>query len=519
MNNHSDIWQTLTHLAATTNALNIAELINEESRAERYTLTLPGLHLDYTRHLINNEILSSLLALATASDVRAKAVAMMRGDPVNRSEHRGALHTGLRGTAGHPPEAFLAATTAQRERMYEMAEAIRTGNWTGMTGEKITDVINIGIGGSDLGPKMTVDALREYHDGPAVHFISNVDGAEIATLLKQLEPASTLVVISSKTFTTAETMLNAETALAWLAEGLGISDPASSKHCIGVTGSPERAQDFGLPATQLLTFPDSIGGRYSTWSTIGLAVCIAVGSKHFDALLRGGAAMDEHFLTADYADNMPVIMALLGIWYSNFLGAQSHAVIPYCQRLRLFVDHLQQLDMESNGKSVTLDGSPCNVDTGPVIWGQTGTNGQHAFFQLLHQGTRVIPVDFIGAVEDSLSDKKHHRILLANMIAQGEALMKGQPADSTSTGDVNQHYPGNRPSSTLLLDKLTPATLGQLLALYEHKVFVQSVIWSVNPFDQWGVELGKVLAGDILGGTGEHDPATLDLLRRTGLAG
>ena len=507
-------WTRLKALAERNGKAGIASLLEDESRLERFTASTGGLYLDFSKHPVTDEMLDALLELAAASQLKERIDQLVSGAIVNVSEGRAALHTGLRNPEPRLPNGFAAHTLAERDKLAAMSGAIRSGSWTGHTGKAITDVINIGIGGSDLGPAMVTAALREYHDGPRIHFISNVDGAEILSLLPGLDAETTLVSISSKTFTTQETMLNAATALAWLAGKLGIKSVAASPHCIGITGSPEQAMAFGIPESRLLTFKDSIGGRYSVWSSIGFPVCLAIGYDRFAEFLQGGAEMDRHFVNTDFARNMPVLMALLGIWYNNFLGAQSHAVIPYCQRLRLFVDHLQQLDMESNGKSSTLGNQTIGLDTGPVIWGQTGTNGQHAFFQLLHQGTRLIPIDFIGVVTDRLSDERHHRALLANMIAQGQALMSGKPGK-----DAHRSYPGNRPSSTLLLPELTPHNLGMLLALYEHKVYTQSVIWSINAFDQWGVELGKQLANNILDGRGGQDPSTRRLLRKARLTG
>ncbi len=512
MTTTSPQWTHLKSLARRNRETGIANLLRDESRLERFTASTGDLYLDFSKHLVTEEILDSLLDLATGSQLKERVGQLVSGATVNVSEGRAALHTGLRNPETHLPDGFAEHALAEREKLATMSEAVRNGSWTGHTGKAITDIITIGIGGSDLGPRMVTEALREYHDGPRIHFISNVDGAEILSLLPGLDAETTLVSICSKTFTTQETMINASTALTWLADSLGIKSAAASPHCIGITGNPEKALAFGISESRLLTFKDSIGGRYSTWSSIGFPACAAMGYDHFAEFLEGGAEMDRHFINTDFSHNMPVLMALLGVWYNNFLGAQSHAVIPYCQRLRLFVDHLQQLDMESNGKSSTLDNQAVESDTGPVIWGQTGTNGQHAFFQLLHQGTRLIPVDFIGVVTDRLSDERHHRVLLANMVAQAEALMTGRSGE-----DAHRFYPGNRPSSTLLLAELTPHNLGMLLALYEHKVYTQSVIWSINAFDQWGVELGKQLANDILDGKGGHDPSTLALLRKAGL--
>lgn len=503
-------WSRLSELAATACEINISSLI-DKPRLDRYSLTVDQLYADFSKHLVTDEILESLTTLAVDTDVIGKAVSMRAGQKINVTENRAVLHTALRSPESAPSD-FVNHAQSQNERMGEMSDAIRQGKWRGQTDKLFTDVINIGIGGSDLGPKMVCEALREFADGPNVHFISNVDGAEILSLLKQLNAESTLFVICSKTFTTAETMLNASTAMKWLSDQLGIDEPASSKHCIAITASPDTAGDFGVPDRQILTFDETVGGRYSLWSTLGFSISLAAGQEHFQALLDGAAVMDDHFTTAPPEENLPLTLALLGIWYNNFLGAQSQAVIPYCERLSLFVDYLQQMDMESNGKSTSVTDTTVDYETGPIIWGQTGTNGQHAFFQLLHQGTKLVPIDFIGTVTDRLSNPEHHRMLNANMIAQAEALMLGRSSD-----DPHRHYAGNRPSTVLLLDELTPKTLGMLIALYEHKVFCQGVIWSINSFDQWGVELGKVLTNGILEGSTDHDASTNRLLKKTGL--
>jgi len=508
-----DPWAKLQALSVDANSIDIAEQLNNPGRLDRFSVDLGRLYVDLSKHAVTEEILQLLLDLAEESQVLEHARQMITGHPVNVSENRPVLHMGLRNPTPPLPDEFIEHVKDERAKLDSLSSQIRDGIWTGITGESITDVINIGIGGSDLGPKMVVQALREFHTGPKVHFISNVDGAEILSLLKTLNAASTLVVVSSKTFTTAETLLNAQTALDWLEAELDLSKSQGTVHCIAITSNHEKAQAFGIPEQQILTFPESIGGRYSVWSSIGFAICIALGFDNFKSFLMGAAKVDYHFLNSPPEKNAPLLMGLIGIWYNNFLNAQTHAVIPYCERLGLFVDHLQQLDMESNGKSSTLSGESVELETGPIVWGKTGTNGQHAFFQLLHQGTKLVPVDFIGTIHDELSKPEHHRVLLANMIAQSEALMTGQVND-----DPHQQYPGNRPSSTLLLDKLNPESLGMLLALYEQKVFVQGAIWSINSYDQWGVELGKQLTNKILGGSNDHDPSTSELLSRTGLS-
>ncbi|MFT7220262.1 MAG: glucose-6-phosphate isomerase [Candidatus Azotimanducaceae bacterium] len=513
MSNESNLWQQLQHLAVDSADISISELFADSGRVSAFSITLDELYFDFSKHRVTPAVMEQLLALAEDIGVIDQAKAMSMGAMVNPTESRPALHMALRrpNPALNPP--FIDHIFTEREKLKDLSQQIRTGLWLGVTGKPITDVINIGIGGSDLGPRMACSALREYHDGPRVHFISNVDGAEIKSLLPTLDAERTLIIISSKSFTTQETMLNAATALDWLKGELNHEHPQSTSHCIAITSNTDRASAFGIADEQMLTFADAIGGRYSVWSSIGFSVCLAVGYDHFSDMLEGGALMDEHFLTAPPEKNMPLIMGLLGVWYQNFLGATSYAVVPYCQRLGEFVDHLQQLDMESNGQTATDPGETSSQMTGPIVWGQTGTNGQHAFFQLFHQGMHLIPVDFIGTIEDRLSSAEHHRLLNANLIAQSEALMAGQ-----SSTDLHQNYEGNRPSSVLMLDSLTPKTLGMLLALYEHRVFVQARIWGINPFDQWGVELGKKLANNILNGEGKHDPSTSLLLQKTGLA-
>ncbi len=505
-------WQSLRAAAEQAPSWRIADFCKDESRLATFSHQVGELHVDLSKHLVDDNVLSMLLNLAEETGVSSLARAMFSGDAVNTAENRQVLHTAMRDPS-HVDNATRGRIEKQHAKMRQLSEQIRSGDWKLSGGQRVTDVINIGIGGSDLGPRMANEALREYQS-PDVrcHYIANVDGAEIRHLTGTLNAASTAVVISSKSFTTSETMLNAETTLAWLSEETGITRPASSPHVFAVTANPDAAGAYGIAEEQILTFDESIGGRYSVWSCIGFPLAISIGFNRFREMLDGAALMDRHFLEAAPRKNVPLLMGLIGIWYNNFVGWRTHAVIPYCQRLKMFVDHLQQLDMESNGKSGDRAGEAISIDTGPIIWGQTGTNGQHAFFQLLHQGSQVVPVDFIAAIRDATSSHEHHRVLLANMIAQSEALMTGKASESAHT-----NYPGNRPSTVILLNELTPAALGSLLALYEHKVFVQGAVWHINSFDQWGVELGKVLANDILEGGGKHDAATTDLLARTGL--
>jgi len=498
-------WNRLLELASETQSsdkgIAINQLFQEDSqRFEKYSLKAGELKLDFSKNLVNDDIWEQLINLAQQSPLETHRAAMFAGEKINNTEDRAVLHAALRSTESDALSAEEKARAEQVERQLQavkaVSEEIRSGSWTGSTGKPITDIINIGIGGSDLGPKMACTALEEYaHERINVHFISNVDGAQILSTLKKLNPETTLVSIASKTFTTQETMLNAKTAIQWFKDNLGLENPKNSAHFIGLTANPEAAINYGIPKNQILEFSDWVGGRYSLWSSIGLSIAISIGFENFKQMLDGAREMDLHFQQAPLEKNMPVILALLGIWYSNFLNAQSIAIIPYCERLLLLPSYLQQLDMESNGKSTSLQGESVSYNTGPILWGQTGTNGQHAFFQLLHQGTRLAPIDFIAAVKDNLSNPEHHQVLLGNMLAQSSALMEGQAAPE---GEQHRYYPGNKPSNTLLLNELSPKNFGALIALYENKVFVQGSIWNINSFDQWGVELGKKMANNLL---------------------
>jgi glucose-6-phosphate isomerase len=508
-------WRHLMAEKDRMSSLRVVDLIRDEPRrVEKYSLSHAGIHLDFSKNLVNDRIARALLQLAAESPLAKHREAMFRGQNINLTEDRPVLHTALRALPatlekdgiGH----LSAGIAAQKARIKVISEQIRSGNWLGVTGEPITDVVNLGIGGSDLGPKMVCEALKEFaHPEVRCHFVSNVDGEVIRSTLKTLQPATTLVIVASKTFTTQETLLNARTAASWFQQALGLENPFASPHFIGVTASPENAVKEGLAQDNILEFWGWVGGRYSLWSSIGLAIAISTGYDTFEALLSGARAMDDHFRYQPFRRNMPVILALLGFWYGNVLGAESHAVIPYCERLGQLPFYLQQLDMESNGKSVSLDHKKIGYRTGPIIWGLTGTNGQHSFFQLLHQGTHLVPVDFIGVLRDPMSSPEHHRVLLANMLAQSSALMLGKQAPDLP---AYRQYPGNRPSNVMLLDRLDAKTLGALIALYEHKVFVQGVLWHVNSFDQWGVELGKVLASSLL--DADSDKSALDASTR-----
>ncbi|TBW38662.1 glucose-6-phosphate isomerase [Siculibacillus lacustris] len=506
----------------------------DRHRFARFSVTHDDLLLDYSKNLITDETLDLLLQLARASDVEGWRARMFAGEAINATEKRAVLHVALRNPGQRPHFVDGRDVSGDVEdvlvKMGVFAEGVRAGRLVGATGKPFTDVVNIGIGGSDLGPAMVTLALAPYHDGPKVHFVSNVDGAHIADTLKPLDPQTTLFLIASKTFTTLETMTNAATARAWIADSLG--EAAVGAHFAALSTAIPKVKAFGIAEDRIFGFWDWVGGRYSVWSAIGLPVMIAVGEADFRAFLDGGAAMDEHFLAAPLYANMPVLLALIGVWYRDQMGFATQAVIPYDQRLSRFAAHLQQLDMESNGKRVSKNGEPVLRPTGPVVWGEPGTNGQHAFFQLIHQGTDVVPVDFLLAAEphENLSD--HHAKLVANCLAQSEALMVGKnertvhaeleasglPRPEIDKLLPHKVFPGNRPSNTILYRKLDPFTLGRLLALYEHKVFVQGVIFDVNSFDQWGVELGKQLAVDLLPmvkgdvETEGKDPSTTGLL-------
>jgi glucose-6-phosphate isomerase len=510
----------------------------EPGRFDRFSLEAAGLFLDYSRNRITNRTLALLQDLAREAELESWIARLFAGDTVNQTEGRPALHMALRNRANRPIEVngadVMPEVNAVLARMRDFSTAVRDGSWTGFGGAKITDVVAIGIGGSSLGPHLVVDALAPYAaEGPRLHFVANVDGAEIAATLAGLDPARTLFVVTSKTFTTAETLANARTARAWYLEKGGDA-AALDRHFVAVSTNATKIVEFGLDPAKSFAMWDWVGGRYSLWSAVGLPIALAVGFDRFAELLDGAQAMDEHFRTAPPAVNMPVILGLLGVWYGGFFGAASHAVLPYDRRLALLPDFLQQLDMESNGKRVTRIGEAVDYPTGPIVWGGVGTDGQHAFFQLLHQGGRLVPADFIAAVQPHHGLAEHHRMLLANCLAQGEAFMRGRTlaeakADLAASGASESEQarlaphmvcPGNQPSNTILVPRLDPHSLGALIALYEHKVFVQSVLWRINPFDQYGVELGKKLASGILAeleagaASGGRDASTNGLIGR-----
>ncbi|WP_404474243.1 glucose-6-phosphate isomerase [Vreelandella venusta] len=496
-------WQALERLRDKTANDRIRDYFTSDpQRFEKMSLRVGGLFLDYSKHHVSDEVLAKLIELADHSALVQRRAQMFSGDIINVTENRPVLHTALRHLGDEPVyvdgEDVMPEITRTREQIKLFSEAVRSGEWKGYNGQRIKDVVNIGIGGSDLGPNMAVRALLKYrHPELHFHFVSNVDGTHIQKVLSRLDPATTLFIVSTKTFSTQETLLNAKTARRWFLENAG-EDADVGAHFIAASTNRKAAMEFGIREENVFEFWAWVGGRYSMWSSIGLPIALSIGFEGFIELLEGAHEMDRHFIEAPFAQNMPVLMALIGIWYINFIGAETQAIVPYDQALNQLPSFLQQLDMESNGKSVDIFGHPVNYKTGPIVWGQTGSNGQHAFFQLLHQGTRYVPIDFIASLKPEPGVEDHHFALLTNMLAQANAFMEGSQGDSKELSQLDPYScPGNRPSSTLLLDELTPKNLGALIALYEHKVFVQGVIWNINSFDQWGVQLGKRIAGEI----------------------
>ncbi|MGW7556224.1 glucose-6-phosphate isomerase [Streptomyces rimosus] len=481
----------------------------DPDRAGRYTLQVGDLHLDYSKHLVTDETLRLLRELAAARGVAELRDAMFRGEKINVTENRAVLHTALRvpesASIEVDGENVVPAVHAVLRKMQVFTDRVRSGEWKGHTGKRIKTVVNIGIGGSDLGPAMAYEALRAYtHRDMQFRFVSNVDGADLHEAVRDLDPAETLFIVASKTFTTIETITNATSARNWLLTGLRAGEEAVAKHFVALSTNAEKVADFGIDTDNMFEFWDWVGGRYSFDSAIGLSLMLAIGPEAFREMLAGFHLVDEHFRCAPAEENVPLLLGLLGIWYGNFWDAQSHAVLPYSHYLSKFTAYLQQLDMESNGKSVTRDGNPVHWQTGPVVWGTPGTNGQHAYYQLLHQGTKLIPADLIGfanPVEDLHPGLvAQHDLLMANLFAQGQALAFGKTPEEVRAEGVPEElvphktFQGNRPTTTILAKELTPSVLGQLIALYEHKVFVQGAVWNIDSFDQWGVELGKVLA-------------------------
>lgn len=514
---------------------------SDANRFEKFSIILEDMLLDYSKHRINEKTMKLLIDLAKASGVEEAAKKMFSGEKINWTEGRAVLHSALRNRSNTPVyidgKDVMPDVNEVLAKMKDFSNKVRSGEWKGFTGKKIKAVVNIGIGGSDLGPVMITEALKHYADGPDVYFVSNVDGTDFVEKTKRLDPEETLFIVASKTFTTQETMTNALTAREWLLKKLG-DQKAVAKHFVALSTNKEEVEKFGIDTANMFAFWNWVGGRYSSWSAIGLSIAISIGFDRFEELLAGAHALDKHFQTAPLDKNLPVIMAMLGVWYNNFFNAASVAILPYDQYLHRFAAYFQQGDMESNGKYIDRDGNKIDYQTGPIIWGEPGTNGQHAFYQLIHQGTKLIPADFIGFVNSHNKVGDHHVKLMANFFAQTEALMKGKneeevKADFAKDGITGEKaemllphkvFKGNRPTTSILINKLTPYNLGMLVALYEMKIFVQGIVWRVNSFDQWGVELGKVLAKKILKEENEliagnkvdlnhHDSSTSGLLK------
>ncbi len=526
-------WKALAGHYQKARKLHLRKLFADDpKRGERMTVEAAGLFLDYSKHRITDETLRLLLQLGEESGLRARIDAMFRGRKINLTEKRAVLHVALRAPRGASivvdGENVVPQVHDVLDKMTEFSNRVRSGEWKGHTGKRIKNVINIGIGGSDLGPVMAYEALKHYSDrAMTFRFVSNIDGTDFVEATRDLDPAETLFIVSSKTFTTLETMTNAHSARDWLVKGLGGDDKAVAKHFVAVSTNAAKVSEFGIDTANMFGFWDWVGGRYSMDSAIGLSTMLAIGPENFRAMLRGFQRMDEHFRIAPFERNLPVLMGLLAVWYNNFFGAQTVAVLPYEQYLKRFPAYLQQLTMESNGKRVTLDGAEVEYQTGPIYWGEPGTNGQHSFYQLIHQGTRLIPCDFIAFAQPLNPHGRHHDLLLANVFAQTEALAFGKTPEQVKAEGTpdwlvpHRVFEGNRPSNTILAERLTPETLGTLVALYEHSVFTQGAIWQINSFDQWGVELGKVLAQRIipeLESKAEptlcHDSSTNALIRR-----
>ncbi len=527
----AEVWKKLEEKHAVMKKAHLRELFKDCARAERFSVRFEDLLLDYSKNLVDDETMGLLFQLAEASGIAEAREDMFTGVKINKMENRAVLHTALRNMSDKPVfvdgKDVMPDVKAVLSQMAAFADKVRSGDWKGFTGRRIRNVINIGIGGSDLGPKMACEALKSWSSPDLnVMFVSNVDGFHIWDTVRFLDAEETLFIVASKTFTTQETMTNAVSAREWLISKLG-DKAAVARHFVAVSTNLEAVAEFGIDPANAFAFWDWVGGRYSMCSAVGLPIMVAVGPDNFMDMLHGFHAMDEHFRNAPLESNMPVIMALLGVWYNNFFNAQTHAILPYDQQMHRFAAHLQQVDMESNGKSTSRDGAPVQVQTGPVVWGEPGTNSQHSFFQLLHQGTKLIPADFIGFCRSHTPVGDHHRKLMANFIAQTEALAFGRTTEEVLAQDssispelaAQKTFQGDRPTNTLLADELTPRLLGILMALYEHKIFVQGIIWNIYSFDQWGVQLGKVLASRILKDMAEgtptgHDCSTNALLKR-----
>ncbi len=526
-------WKTLEDHYKTMREVRLRDLFaGDPERGRRMTVEAAGVFLDYSKNRISDETLKLLVGLAEQAGLRARIDAMFRGEKINVTEGRAALHTALRAPRGASilvdGQNVMPEVHAVLDKMGDFSRRVRDGHWQGHSGKRIKTIVNIGIGGSDLGPVMAYEALKAYSDRAlAFRFVSNVDGTDIAEATLDLDPAETLFIVASKTFTTLETMTNAHSARDWLLKGFGGDVKAVSRHFVAVSTNASKVSEFGIDTANMFEFWDWVGGRYSMDSAIGLSTMIAIGPENFRSLLDGFHEMDEHFRTAPFERNLPVLMGLLGVWYTDFFGAETIAVLPYEQYLKRFPAYLQQLTMESNGKHVTLGGIEVDYQTGPIYWGEPGTNGQHSFYQLMHQGTRLIPCDFIAFVETLNPLGRHHDMLIANVFAQAEALAFGKTSKEVKAEGAadwlvpHRTFEGNRPSNTLLMDRLTPAALGRLIALYEHIVFTQAVIWDIDPFDQWGVELGKALAQRIVPELENkpsqelrHDSSTNNLIER-----
>ncbi|MFA9419047.1 MAG: glucose-6-phosphate isomerase [Gammaproteobacteria bacterium] len=530
-------WKALTAHYQEIPDIHMRDMFQQDrERFNKFSLRFKDILLDYSKNRVNQETMRLLFELAREVDLKAAIGRMFAGKKINNTEDRAALHVALRNRCSRPILVdgvdVMPGVNDVLARMREFTEKVRSGQWTGCTGKQITDIVNIGIGGSHLGPVMVCEALKSFaQEGLNVHFVSNLDGTQIVEKLKGLSRETTLFVVVSKTFTTQETITNAITARDWLlSRGGNRVDVA--KHFVAVSTNAKAVQDFGIDTEQMFEFWDWVSGRYSLWSAVGLCIALYVGMDSFEDLLAGAHDMDEHFRTAPFEENMPVILALLGVWYNNFFDADSHAILPYDQYMHRFPSYIQQLDMESNGKRVTRDGKVVDYSTGPIVWGEPGTNGQHAFYQLMHQGTKLIPADFLAPVDTINPIGQHHALLLSNFFAQTEALMLGRNKEEVRieleteglSGDAleallaHKVFPGNRPSNSILFQKLLPHTLGALIAMYEHKIYVQSVVWNLNAFDQWGVELGKQLASKILpeleqdGEVSNHDSSTNGLI-------
>jgi glucose-6-phosphate isomerase len=535
----SPAWKALQVHHAALAPLRMRDLFDgDPNRQKAFSLTVEDLFVDYSKHRITAETVGLLLDLARRADVTGWIGRMFSGERINSTEKRAVLHVALRNRSNRPISVdgkdVMPEVRGVLAKMRTFTDSVRSGQWKGYTGRAMTSVVNIGIGGSDLGPKMVVEALKPYgRPGPAVHFVSNVDATHLVETVRDLDPATTLFVVASKTFTTQETLTNARSAREWLLRALK-DEAAVARHFVAISTNAKDVAAFGIDPANMFEFWDWVGGRYSLWSAIGLPIALAIGMDRFEELLAGAHAMDEHFRTQPLERNLPVLLGLLGVWYADFFGAETQAILPYDQYLRLLPAYLQQGDMESNGKSVTRDGTRVDYATGPILWGEPGTNGQHAFYQLIHQGTRLVPCDFLAPIESQNPLGEHHTILLSHFLAQTEALMRGKTPDEVrrelakkgmAPADIESLVPhmvheGNRPTTTVLFPKLTPRTLGSIVALYEHMIFVQGVIWNVNSFDQFGVEYGKQLASTIfqeLSGrspVGPHDASTRGLIDR-----